>query len=335
MNNSLDNCFITDPAELKFISDVVNQVLDSKHHLADVKDLQAALKEVSLERGQEVQMNLVFDENQLTGFNFSFKDDPSKTTETIPFKQQQLDIESEKGSIISYEQITTIATTESRSNLIPSPSPGYITLTPGLQVEDQRIINSEPPENQEILTSPFPARGNINPSLTNIANQLANQQEVNGLLLTGLPLKTGISLSDTLLLEDKPDIQTAGLAILKRFQQILPQEFMELKAGEVPKSFNWKDPELNKQYRFCFEAAKTDIEGNILIPEKLKGFDAKSGSNVQQVFEATLIDSKYNRWSIEQCDFNKNQIKSLNLATKSTLPNHSTVSIDTVGDLYR
>ncbi|MGB3655678.1 MAG: hypothetical protein WBA41_31325 [Rivularia sp. (in: cyanobacteria)] len=54
MNNSLDNCFITDPAELKFISDVVNQVLDSKHHLADIKDLQAALKEVSLERGQEV-----------------------------------------------------------------------------------------------------------------------------------------------------------------------------------------------------------------------------------------------------------------------------------------
>ncbi|MGB3655677.1 MAG: hypothetical protein WBA41_31320, partial [Rivularia sp. (in: cyanobacteria)] len=142
-------------------------------------------------------------------------------------------------------------------------------MTPGLQVEDQRIINSEPPENQEILTSPFPARGNINPSLTNIANQLANQQEVNGLLLTGLPLKTGISLSDTLLLEDKPDIQTAGLAILKRFQQILPQEFMELKAGESPKAFNWKDPELNKQYRFCFEAAKTDIEGNILIPEKL------------------------------------------------------------------
>ncbi|NJN13557.1 MAG: hypothetical protein HC815_38925, partial [Richelia sp. RM1_1_1] len=109
-------------------------------------------------------------------------------------------------------------------------------------------------------------------------------------------------------------------------------EFINLKTGEFPKAFNWKDPESNKQYRFCFEAAKTDIEGNILIPEKLKGFDTKSGSNVQQVFEATLIDSKYNRWSIEQCDFNKNQIQSLNLATKSTLPNHSTVSIDAVGD---
>ena len=154
MNNSIDNCFITEPEELKFISDVVNQALDSKHHLGHIKDLQAALKEVSLERGQEVQMNLVFDENQLTGFNFSFKDDPSKTIETIPFKQHQLDIESEKGNIISKAQTTIIATTESKSNLISSPSPGYITLTPGLQVEDQRIINSELPENQENLTSP-------------------------------------------------------------------------------------------------------------------------------------------------------------------------------------
>ena len=333
MNNSIDNCFITEPEELKFISDVVNQVLDSKHHLADIKGLQAALKEVSLEHGKEIQMNLVFEENQLAGFNFSFTNNPSKTTDTISFNQQQINIESEKGNIISYEQTTTIAATESEYNLTNSSlSPGYITLTPGLQVEDQRIINEEPLENQKFIKSPFPVISNINPSLTNIANQLANQHEVNGLLLTGLPLKTGISLTDTLRVEEKPDIQTAGLALLRRFEQVLPQEFMELKAGESPKAFNWKDPESNKQYRFCFEAAKTDIEGNILIPEKLKGFDTKSGSDVQQVFEATLIDSKYNRWSIEQCDFNKNQIKSLNLATKSTLPNHSTVSIDTVGD---
>ncbi|NJL81350.1 MAG: hypothetical protein HC917_25915 [Richelia sp. SM2_1_7] len=332
MNNSIDNCFITDPEELKYISDVVNQVLDDKHNLTDVKDFQAALREASLELGREIQMNLVFDENQLSGFNFSFQDDPNKTTATIPFKQQQLNVESEKGSIISKEQTTTISTKESKSNLISLSSPGYITLTPELQVEDQHIINEEPPENHTILKSSFSVQGNINPGLINIANQLTNQQEVNGLLLTGLPLKSSISLRDTLKVEDKPDIQTAGLALIKRFEQVLPQEFINLKTGEFPKAFNWKDPESNKQYRFCFEAAKTDIEGNILIPEKLKGFDTKSGSNVQQVFEATLIDSKYNRWSIEQCDFNKNQIQSLNLATKSTLPNHSTVSIDAVGD---
>ncbi|NJO60743.1 MAG: hypothetical protein HC836_21530 [Richelia sp. RM2_1_2] len=332
MNNSIDNCFITDPEELKYISDVVNQVLDDKHNLTDVKDFQAALREASLELGREIQMNLVFDENQLSGFNFSFQDDPNKTTATIPFKQQQLNVESEKGSIISKEQTTTISTKESKSNLISLSSPGYITLTPELQVEDQHIINEEPPENHTILKSSFSVQGNINPGLINIANQLTNQQEVNGLLLTGLPLKSSISLRDTLKVEDKPDIQTAGLALIKRFEQVLPQEFINLKTGEFPKAFNWKDPESNKQYRFCFEAAKTDIEGNILISQKLKGFEKKSSPNVQQVFEATLIDSKYNRWSIEQCDFKKNQIQSLNLATKSTLPNHSTTSIDAVDD---
>ncbi|NJS17139.1 MAG: hypothetical protein HC787_10725, partial [Nostocaceae cyanobacterium CSU_2_110] len=106
MNNSIDNCFITDPEELKYISDVVNQVLDDKHNLTDVKDFQAALREASLERGREVQMNLVFDENQLSGFNFSFQDDPNKTTATIPFKQQKLNVKSEKSSIISKEQTT-------------------------------------------------------------------------------------------------------------------------------------------------------------------------------------------------------------------------------------
>ncbi|MGB3756305.1 MAG: hypothetical protein WBA07_08020 [Rivularia sp. (in: cyanobacteria)] len=128
MNHSINNYFLTDPPELKFISDVVNQVLDSRHHLADIKDLQAALKEVSLEHGKEIQMNLVFEENQLAGFNFSFTNNPSKTTDTIPFKQQQINIEYEKGNIISKEQTTTIAATESENNLTnSSPSPGYIT----------------------------------------------------------------------------------------------------------------------------------------------------------------------------------------------------------------
>ncbi|MEA5596891.1 hypothetical protein [Rivularia sp. UHCC 0363] len=120
MNHSTDNYFLTDPEELKFISDVVNQVLEARHHLVDIKDLQAALKEVSLEHGKEIQMNLVFEENQLAGFNFSFANEPSKTTDTIPFDQQQINIESEKGNIISYEQTTTIAATESENNLTNS-----------------------------------------------------------------------------------------------------------------------------------------------------------------------------------------------------------------------
>ncbi|MGB7379723.1 MAG: hypothetical protein WA959_24585 [Rivularia sp. (in: cyanobacteria)] len=333
MNNSIDNCFITDPLDLNYISHVVNQVLESKHHLADIKDLQAALKEVSLQHGQEIQMNLVFEENQLSGFNFSFTNDSSKTTANIPFKQQQSNISSEKGDIISGKQTTSSVVTQPENNLaVSSPSSQKITIKPGLQVEDQHIINPEQPENQTILKSSLSIKENINPSLINIANQLANQQEVNGLLLTGLPLKSSINLKDTLQKEDQPDVQTAGLGILRRFEQVLPQEFIELKAGEAPKAFNWKDPESNKQYRFCFEAAKTDLDGNVLIPASLKGFETKSVETKQQVFAATLIDSKYNRWSIEQCDFNKNQIQSLKKASQSTLPNHSTASLDAVND---
>lgn len=333
MSKLIDNCFITDPLDLNYISHVVNQVLESKHHLADIKDLQRALKEVSLKYGQEIQMNLVFEENQLSGFNFSFTNDSSKTTATIPFKQQQSNISSEKGDIISGKQTASSVVIQSENNLtVSSPPSQEITITPGLQVEDQHIINPEQLENQTILKSSFSVKGNINPGLINIANQLANQQEINGLLLTGLPLKSSINLKDALQQEEQPDIQTAGLAILRRFEQVLPQEFIELKAGEAPKAFNWKDPKSNKQYRFCFEAAKTDLDGNVLIPASLKGFDTKSVKTEQQVFVATLIDSKYNRWSIEQCDFNKNQIQSLKKASQSTLPNHSTVSLDAVGD---
>ena len=333
MSNSIDNCFITDPLDLNYISHVVNQVLESKHHLADIKDLQAALKEVSLEHGQEIQMNLVFEENQLSGFNFSFTNNSSKTTATIPFKQQQSNISSEKGDIISGKQTISSVVTQRENNLsVSSPPSQKITITPGLQVEDQHIINPEQPENQTILKSSLSVQGNINPDLINIANKLANQQEINGLLLTGLPLKSSINLKDTLQQEEQPDIQTAGLAILRRFEQVLPQEFIELKAGETPKAFNWKDPKSNKQYRFCFEAAKTDLDGNVVIPASLKGFETKSVETKQQVFAATLIDSKYNRWSIEQCNFNKNQIQSLKKASQSTLPNHSTASLGAVND---
>ncbi len=337
MNDAINNCFITDPQDLKYISDVGNQVLDNRHYLGDIKDIQTALKEVSLEHGREVQINLVFEENQLSGFNFSFRNNPGKTTQTIPFKQQQINIDPEKGDVIPYKQPTTtidIVATESKGKLtVYSPSSSEIILTPGLQVEGERIINPDDSEISETLKSPSPGFGKINPGLSSVANQLANQHEVNGLFLTGLTLKTGISLSETLKIEDKLDAQTAGLAIIKRFQQVLPQEFIDLTVGASPSSFNWKDPESNKQYQFCFEAAQTNASGDILTPASLKGYEKISGDDsIQPVFAATLIDAKYNRWSIERCDFNKSQIQSLNLATKPTPPNHSTALTNAVGD---
>jgi hypothetical protein len=325
MTDAIDNCYITDPQDLKYISDVVERVLDNWHNLADIKDLQKTLNEISLERARQLQMNLVFEENRLIGFNFSFTSDPSRTTYTIPLKQQEMNINLGNSPIIPYQKPTTAidrTAIKTESNIASySPSPKEIVLTPGLPVESQQIINPDNVETQESLISASKF-GKINPGLTNAANQLVNQHEVNGLLLTGLILKTGISVANTLQMEEKPDIQTSGLAIIKRFQQVLSQEFIALKSGDSPSAFNWKDPESDQQYHFCFEAAQISVEGDILTPASLRGFEYVSGSNsMQPVFNATLIDAKYNRWSIEQCDFNSNQIQSLNLATKATSKN--------------
>ncbi len=74
---------ITESQDLQYIFDILNQVLDNNHVLGSIKDVQTALKEVSLEHGREIQMNLIFEENYLTGFNFSFTNEPTKTTATM------------------------------------------------------------------------------------------------------------------------------------------------------------------------------------------------------------------------------------------------------------
>ncbi|BAZ37491.1 hypothetical protein NIES4101_34140 [Calothrix sp. NIES-4101] len=332
------NNLITNPDDLEYISDIANQVLENRQKLTDIKDLQAALKEVSLEHGREIQINLVFTENLLTGFNFSFVHDPEKTTPTIPFKPQEINIDSNHSDIIPYSQATTkieIATTNRQGNLtIPSSSPSGIIINPGLQVEDQRIINPNDSETNQIIETPTPRLKKRNPGLINAVSQLANQHEINGLMLTGLGLKTGISVTDTLQTEEKPDIQNTGLAIIKRFQQVLPEEFMTLKAGDYPQSFKWKDPESNKQYHFYFEAAPRNEIGETITTASLKGFEIISGSDIKPVFIANLIDAKYNRWSIEQCDFNQRQIQSLNLACKSTVPHQPKTTVNNITESY-
>jgi hypothetical protein len=334
-----NNCFITDPGDLSYISDVVNEVLGNKHQLANIIDVQAALKEVSLERGRELQINLVFEDNLLAGFNFSFTSDPNKTTPTIALKQQEININSYQGNIIPYQQSVInvdITATKLKGNLvIPSQSPNEIILTPGLQVEDQQIINPDNSETNETIETPYSGLGKINPGLIGAAHQLANQHEVNGLLLTGLSLKTGIFVANNLQTEDKPDIQNAGLVIIKRFQQILPEEFIAFKAGDSPQAFKWKDPESNKQYHFFFATAQTNEAGDIVTLTSLKGFEITSGSDsMKPVFVANLIDARYNHWSIEQCDFSQRQIQSLNLAVKPKILHHTTAIANTSRDFY-
>ena len=71
MTGAINSSLITDPQDLQYISDVVNQVLDSSHELGSIKGVQTALKQLSLERGREIQINLVSAQNLLYGFNFS------------------------------------------------------------------------------------------------------------------------------------------------------------------------------------------------------------------------------------------------------------------------
>jgi hypothetical protein len=255
-----------------------------------------------------------------------------KNYATIPFKQQEIEMQIESGCIILHEPSTTtidVATTEVKGNLsISDSSKSEIIVAPGLQVEGQHIITPDNSEIEEALNSPCPGFEKMNPALTNLAQRLEARNEIDGLWLTGLTLKAGVSLASTLQTENKPDSQAAGLAIIQRFGQVLPQEFAELKTGTSAKAITWKDPQSSKLYSFQFEPPLTSLEGNIVIPASIKGFEKASSSNSTQcVFAATLIDAKYDRWSIEQCDFTANQIRALTVANKLPFQDQSPIIV--------
>lgn len=313
MTEAKGNSFITDPSDLQYISDLVNQVLEQKHELGSIHDFQSALKEMSLSQGREVQMNLISDKNQWFGFNFSFKNDPNKTTSTIPFKQQ-LQLNERGGSITPHvpPALTIDVAAKPESNLSTRTPKGELVVAPTLQAEGLHIL---PEDREELVKSPAPGV-KANPSLARIATHLASRNEIDGLWLTGLTLKTGTTLAQHLETEPQPDMQAAGNAVIKRFEQVLPQQFADLKNGNSPQTFNWKDPHSGNQYRFEFEAATFSIEGESLTPAALTGFDASDKSR-KPVFSAFLVDSKRDRWLIQECDFNPNQLRSLTACNRS------------------
>lgn len=314
MTEAQGNSFITDPAELHYISNVVNRVLDKKHELGSIQDFQSALKEASLSQGREIQMNLVNQNDRLVGFNFSFSNQPDKTTVTIPFKQQ-LELSHPGGSILPQppQNFTIdVAAKKEKGNLSTSKPPGQLAVTPPLQAEGMRVL---PREDEEQINSPSPG-WKLNPNLARIAAYLASRSEIDGLWLTGTTLKTGTTLAQSLETENKPDIQSAGNAVIKRFEQVLPEQFAEFKNGSSAKPFNWKDPHSGKQYRFEFSNPTCTKEGQLLTPATLKGFQ-QSGNSQQPVFSASLIDAKRDRWLIEQCDFTTSQLHSLTACNRS------------------
>lgn len=299
-----DHSFITDRDELEYISNVVNQILSKPQELSSIEDFQAAVAKKSSELGREVRVNLVVDQNRVTGMNFSFADDPAKTTPTISFSPQEKELAKSSGQLLTDDKSGTLAL---GNHLNANQSgKGASVAPPPQQVEQVR----ENPENPDSLKSP-PLRGKMNLGLAREAEKLAARQELDGLWLTGNALKTVTTLAQLLEKKDPIDKQAAGNAIIGRFEQVSPERFAALKAGDSPKPFNWRDPSSKKLYRFEFETAAADGS----TPYRLQGL-AIDGSSKTPVFSALSHDAKH--WSIEQCDLSQQQLRSLNQAQRPT-----------------
>lgn len=297
-----DNSFITDRDELEYISNVVNQILSKPQEFSSIEDFQAAVAKKSSELGREVQVNLVVDQNRVTGMNFSFADDPAKKTPTISFSPQEKELAKSSGQLLTDDKSGALAL-GNHPNANQSGK-GALVAPPPQQVEQVR----DRPENPDSLKSPEP-RGKMNLGLAREAEKLAARQELDGLWLTGNALKTVTTLAQLLEKKDPIDKQAAGNAIIGRFEQLSPERFAALKAGDSPKPFNWRDPSSKKLYRFEFEAAAADNS----TPHQLRGF-VIDGSSKTPVFSALSHDAK--RWLIGQCDFSKQQLRSLSQAQR-------------------
>ena len=179
--------------------------------------------------------------------------------------------------------------------------------SPETSLKQQQESELEQTENQEdSLKSSKEKRGlhNLNKNLAIVAQQLANQNEVNGLLLAGLPLTAVTKIAEPLVDRKTLDKQAAGVAVINRFQQILPDRFV-LNSNQP---FSWKDPNSGKKYKFQLSGGNLSQKEvrKLRSPRVLRGQETNSA---KEVFVASSLD--YKHWRIEKCDFNYSQISSL------------------------
>lgn len=183
------------------------------------------------------------------------------------------------------------------------------------EAEEEREIRVSKGE-EEDLSTPVSIEGlkNFNKQLGNLADKLTAKGELNGLFLLGMGtqlLASGINL----LTKEKIDQQEAGLSIIKRFQQILPEQIQ----GDSPKPVVWSDPNSGQKYRFEISGGESiNVEGKKgKSPKVLRGVELTNGEE-REVFLArkTEPDNRVQAWRIEQCDFSQGQIESLLLARR-------------------
>ena len=195
--------------------------------------------------------------------------------------------------------------------------------SPETSLKQQQESELEQTENQEdSLKSSKEKRGlyNLNKNLAIVARELANQNEINGLLLAGLPLTAVTKIAEPLVDRKTLDKQAAGVAVINRFQQILPDRFV----GNSNQPFSWKDPNSGKKYKFQLSGGNLSQKQLTKLPSPrvLRGVEANSA---KEVFVASSLDNKH--WRIEKCDFNSSQLSSLakavNLQPKNQQKSHT------------
>ena len=177
--------------------------------------------------------------------------------------------------------------------------------------------STNPTPEEDKLNSPLSIEGlkKFNKQLGSLADKLTTKGELNGLFLLGLGThlaSTGINL----LTREAKDQQEAGMAIIKRFEQILPERIQ----GDSLEPFVWKQPNSEKTYRFELSGGEPSKEkgkiGN--TPKVLRGVELQKDGKEKEVFLATKQDpdTHFSDWRIEQCDFSRSQIEALLLARR-------------------
>lgn len=165
---------------------------------------------------------------------------------------------------------------------------------------------------ERISTKPRPkSLYHLNKNLAQVAQKLANQPELNGLFVTGLIANTILQIQEGVLeVKKEPDLdkQAAGVAVINRLKDIVPDRFVK----DSREPFIWKEPEkAGKTYQFEVEGGDLiQVDGKTqLTPKNFQAIDLNSG---EQIFQATSLDNR--SWHIKQCDFSTSQLRALTQA---------------------
>lgn len=182
--------------------------------------------------------------------------------------------------------------------------------TKNVDVKEKVKSSNKPLKNHQLpsekITTKTQQKGlyYLNKNLSRVAKQLTNQPDLNGLFISGLIMDSLTQIAEPFL-EPKIDKQAAGVAVINRLQDILPDRFV----GNSREPFIWKDPYLDREtYQF-------EVEGGDLIQEKgktkltPKHLKAKEINSGKEVFQASSLDNR--NWHIEKCKFNSGQLRAL------------------------